>query len=68
MKHIFLSIELSDELGIKSVTLSHNDTGLKSDSELVKMVAYALLKAYTANKEDVMIQDLLNEVGIPIVK
>lgn len=64
MKHIILSIELSDELGIKSVTLTHNDTGLKSDSELIKQVAYTILRSYSANKEDVIIQDLLNEVGI----
>lgn len=68
MKHIQISIDLSDELGIKSASINYNDTGLKSDSELVIKVAYTLLQSFSANKDDVLLQDLLREVNIPIGK
>lgn len=65
MKHINFTIELSDELGIKVVSITHNDTGLKTDSELVKTVAFNLLKSFIVNKDDVLLQDLLREANIP---
>lgn len=64
MKHIKLTIGLTDELGIKSVTIDYNDTELKSNSELVQRVAFTLLKAYSLNKDDMKLQDLLNELNI----
>lgn len=64
MKLISLDIVLSDELGIKGVTISYNDTGLPNDSKLIEIVAFTLLKSLNLNKESVAVQDLLNELGI----
>lgn len=64
MKHIKLTIGLTDDLGIKSCAIDYNDTGLQSNSELVKKVAFTLLRSYSMNKEDTALQDLLNELNI----
>ena len=45
-----------------------NDTGLPDDSNLIKMVAIALLKSIYTNKESVQLQDMLNELNIPVKK
>lgn len=68
MKYIQLGIHLTDELGIKSVTIDHNDTSLPSDSDLIKRVSMTVLKSLILNKEDVIVQDLINELGIEIEK
>lgn len=68
MKHIQISIDLTDELGIKSASVNYNDTGLKSDSELVIKVAYALLQSFSVNKDEVLLQDLLRDVNISVEK
>lgn len=65
-KYIQLGIHLNDELGIKAVTFDNNDTGLANDSELLKNVAFAIMKAVAINKESVKVQDLLNELDIKI--
>jgi len=65
MKYIDLVIILDDNLAIKSVTIDMNDTGLPSDSSLIKMVSVALLKSMQMNKESVGVQDILNELNIP---
>lgn len=62
--YIQLGVHLNEGLGITSVTIDHNTTDLPSDSELIKKVAFTLLKAINLNKEDVMLQDLLNEMDI----
>lgn len=63
MKLICLWLELTDELGLKSVVIDHNDTGLPSDSELLKKVAWALLKSLHHNHEELTINDLMNEIN-----
>jgi len=64
MKHIQLLIHLSEDLVLKSVEIEYNDTGHPDDSKLLEMVAYTLLKALKRNKEDIKVQDLLNELKI----
>ena len=62
--YIQFGIHLNERLGITSATIDHNTTDLPSDSELIKRVAFTLLKSLQLNKEDVMLQDLLNELDI----
>jgi hypothetical protein len=66
MKHIQLSLHLTEEekLGIKSVTINFNDTGLPSDSKLIELIALGLLKSIHMNKDSLELQDLLRECGI----
>ena len=66
MKYIQLGIHLTDDLGIKAITIDHNESGLNSDSELIKRLSIAMLKGLVINKESVAIQDLLNEVNISL--
>lgn len=58
--------ELTDDLGIKSVSISFNGTELPSDSKLIGQLAMATLKALKINKDSVIVQDLLNELDIKI--
>ena len=64
MKEIILSINLNDDLAIKSCEIIYNDTGLKSDSELINRVAFALIKSIHVNKDSISVQDLLNETNL----
>ena len=64
MKYVELGIFLTDDLGIKAVVIDQNETGLPSNSELIEKVCITLLKSLSLNKEDVQLQDLLNELNI----
>lgn len=64
MKNIQLSISLSDDLGIKAIVYNYNDTELPSTSETLGNIAIAILKSLHLNKDDLLIQDLLNELDI----
>lgn len=64
MKNIQLSISLSDDLGIKAIVYNYNDTELPSNSETLGNIAIAILKSLHLNKDDLLIQDLLNELDI----
>lgn len=64
--HIELRINLNEELGITSVLIMHNDTGLKSDSILISKVSEALIKAVDINKNDCKLQDMLQDFDISI--
>lgn len=66
MPHIELRINLNEELGITSVLIMHNDTGLKSDSNLISKVSEALIKAVDINKNDCKLQDMLQDFDISI--
>jgi len=65
---IQLSFTLTKELGLKSIIIDCNTTNMPSDSELVKKLAFTVLKSIQLNKEDILVQDLLNEIGINITK
>ena len=64
MKIIQLLFEVSDDLSLKSVTVEYNGTDLASDSTLIKNLCTATLKSLINNKDSVVVQDLLNELGI----
>ena len=64
MSIIQLTFELSDDLGLKSITFDYNDTKLPSSSETLGNIAIAILRAIEVNKDDLVIQDLLSELGI----
>lgn len=64
MKNIQLSISLSDDLGLKAIVYDYNDTELPSNSETLGNIAIAILKSLHLNKDDLLIQDLLNELDI----
>lgn len=55
---------LNDDLGLEAASFEHNTTDLQSDSELLKLIGIALLKAVKVNKDDLVIQDLLNELDM----
>jgi hypothetical protein len=64
MKTITISIGLTDELGIKVVTIDQNDTHLPENSTLIKMVCVGILKSLKASEDSVAVQDLLSELKI----
>ena len=66
MKLIQLTFELTDELGIKSISYVYNDTDLPSNSETLGSIAIAILKAINLNKDSLLVQDLLNELNIEV--
>lgn len=64
MKYINIGITLTDELVLKSVVIYANDTGLESDTNLIRLLSFALLKSLHLNKEDLELQELLRKYGI----
>lgn len=64
MRFIQLTVTMDDEYVLKYVSVDLNTTDLPSDSKLVKQIAIAILKSLKLNKDDIMIQDLLNELNI----
>ena len=64
MPSVWLAINLDKELKIKTVSINHNDTGMDNNSQLIKDLCFTLLKSMTLNKDDIQVQDLLNELGI----
>lgn len=65
MKAITLTFNLTDELGLKSIVFDYNDTGLPENSETLRKIAIATLKAISDNQESCGVQDLLNDLDIP---
>lgn len=64
MKNIIIHLEVTDSLGLKSVTITKNETEIPSTSRFLKSIAKAILKALKEDKADIAVQDLLNELGI----
>lgn len=64
MKCIEISIFLTDDLRLKSIAIDKNDTGLESDSKLLKKVCISILQSISLNKQDIEIQDILNNLNI----
>lgn len=67
-KQIHIAINLTDNLGITSAVITHNDTDITSDSKLIQNVAWALLKSIHLNKDDLKVQDLMNELEIELTR
>lgn len=68
MPTIQLMINLTDELGIKSIVFSYNDTRLPNNSETLGLIAAAMLKSLSLNNESLLVQDFLNELDIKVQK
>lgn len=67
MKYLTLVLcfeEVEEDLGLKSVVIDSNDTGLPSDSKLIEKAAFVMLRSIYKNADDLVIQDLLNELNI----
>ena len=64
MKMIQITLNLTDELAIKSIFIDENDTGLPNDTTLLENVAIGLIKVINKNRKDLQIQDLLYEANI----
>lgn len=62
--YIQLGIHLNKDLKIKSVTIDHNTTDLPTNVDLVKKIAFTLLKSIELNKEDLQLKELLKELQI----
>ena len=67
-KQIHLAIGLNDGLGITSVVITHNDTQIANNHELIEAKALALLKSILSNKSSLKLQDLLSELDVELVK
>ncbi len=68
MKHVQLTLHMTDELALKSVSIDFNSTHFPNDSKLVKLACLTLLKSLHLNKDSVLVQDLLYELGIETQK
>lgn len=66
MPTIVLQLDISNDLGVKSVIIDYNDTGLPDDSNLIRKVAITLLKCLDQNEDSIKTADMLNELGIPV--
>ena len=62
--YIQIGLHLNEDLGLEAATFEHNTTHLQSDSDLLKLIGIALLKAVSINKDDLVVQDLLDELDI----
>ena len=61
MKIIQITFNLTDELGIKSIVIDQNDTGLPNNTDTIENLAFALYKVIKVNRQDLQIQDILHE-------
>lgn len=64
MKHLIISFEFNEELGLQSLEFIENETNLPNDSKLLKRLAICILKSVELNPEDMSTHDLLVELGI----
>jgi hypothetical protein len=64
MKWIQLNLLFNDDLGLKSVDITHNDTHIESNHHLLQQVAWCLLKSLSINKDDLDFKEELFKLGI----
>ena len=55
---------MDDDLGINGVTITNNDTEMKTNSNLLRFVCASLSHAIEINKEDLNMYDDLIDMGI----
>lgn len=67
-KTLVIQFNFNEDLGLASLQIIHNDTGLDSDSLLIKHLGVCLIKSVNENQESLVLQDLLNATGIGIDK
>jgi hypothetical protein len=64
MKIVILEVYIDDDFSIDSVIISHNDTGLPTNSKLLHGIVEALLSSINNNKDELDLYDELNDIGI----
>jgi len=62
--YITISVGLTKEGGVAEIMLDENTTARKNDSKLIRDVAEAIIATLDKNKEDVAVQDLLQDLKI----
>ena len=62
--YITISVGLTKEGGVAEILLDENTTARKNDSKLIRDVADAIIATLDKNKEDVAVQDLLQDLKI----
>lgn len=64
MRIVTLTFAINDKNCIKDIVIDINETDMPNDSNLIKTICWTAVKAIHNDKEDIAIQDLLNELGI----
>ena len=62
--YITISVGLTKKGGVAEILLDENTTARKNDSKLIRDVADAIIATLDKNKEDVAVQDLLQDLKI----
>jgi hypothetical protein len=65
---VTIRITMDENTQLISATIMENTTELKSNSDLLKNLSFAMLRNLIEHKEKFMIQDVLNELNIPLQK
>lgn len=68
MPIIVLSFNVDENFGLRSANIDFNNTDLPNNSKTMRLIAIALLTAISLNKDDLVVQYLLNELDIPRTK
>jgi len=64
MKTIELKLSITEDLTLKQIIVSYNDTGLENDPELLRMIGSTIVRAVDTNREECEIQYMLNKLNI----
>lgn len=64
MKTIVLHVSISDDMKLKGVTFTYNDTGLQSGKKLLEDISTAILNSSEMEKHSDEINELLSELKI----
>ena len=68
MKMLTITLNFTDDLGLKSCGIDYNETGLPDNSKLLEKAAFVILRSLYQNEDSVAVQDLLNELDIKVQK
>ncbi len=64
MKAIVLHIELTDQLTLKSISFTYNDTGIPSGTHLLGQLSKRILESIELDKNNDEINEMLSELKI----
>jgi len=64
MKTIVLHISISEEMKLKGVTFTYNDTGLQSGKDLLESISVAILNSVEMDKHQDDVNELLSKLNI----
>ncbi len=68
MKAIVLHIELTDQLTLKSISFTYNDTGILSGTHLLGQLSNRILESIELDKNNDEINEILSESKIKKLK